>query len=690
VYVADTGNDRVVELTPTVSSTPADPSYTTSVVATGLSSPEGVALDSQGDLFIANAGANDVVEVPAGGGSPTEVLGGLNQPSGLAVYAPPPTFTADTPPVYAPEGTSYNYAYEADNSLNQEAAPTFTVASGSLPPGLTLDPTTGVLGGTPTATGTWTFTVEAENAAQGTIGPSTTISNATPTVGYVAPDAGPTAGGNTVTIYGTGFTTDSTVEIGSTAAIPMTLVSPTEITATVPAATASGTVPLTVTTDAGTSAGYDYTYGGPAVSGVSPDAGPTAGGNTVTITGTGFSSDSTVDFGSGTAFNVYVVSSTEITASAPGGTPGLPVDVTVTTPAGTSATSSADQYTYGGPTVTGLSPDAGPTAGGNTVTITGTGFSSDSTVEFGSSAASDVNVISSTTIAATAPAQSAGPSVDVTVSTPAGTSATSSADQYTYGAPSVTKVDPDAGALGGGNTVTVVGTGFTSDSRVEFGSVLSSSVSFVSRTELKAVAPAGSAGRLDVRVSNPAGWSSTSSADWYTYGVPSVTKVDPDAGPSAGGNTVTVVGTGFTFDARVEFGSVLSSSVSFVSRTELRAVAPAGSVGRLDVRVSNPAGWSSTSSADWYTYGAPSVTKVDPDAGPSAGGNTVTVVGTGFTSDSRVEFGSVLSSSVTFVSRTELKAVAPGGSAGTLNLRVSNPAGWSPTSSADQYTYDAP
>jgi hypothetical protein len=50
----------------------------------------------------------------------------------------------------------------------------------------------------------------------------------------------------------------------------------------------------------------------------------------------------------------------------------------------------------------------------------------------------------------------------------------------------------------------------------------------------------------------------------------------------------------------------------------------------------------------------------------------------------------VLSSSVTFVSRTELKAVAPGGSAGTLNLRVSNPAGWSPTSSADQYTYDAP
>jgi len=433
VYVADTGNDRVVELTPTVSSTPADPSYTTSVVATGLSSPEGVALDSQGDLFIANAGANDVVEVPAGGGSPSEILGGLNQPSGLAVYAPAPTFTADTPPVYAPEGTSYNYAYEADNSLNQEAAPTFAVASGSLPPGLTLDPTTGVLGGTPTATGTWTFTVEAENAAQGTIGPSTTISNATPTVGYVTPDAGPTGGGNTVTIYGTGFTTDSTVEIGSTEAIPMTLVSPSEITATVPAASASGTVPLTVTTDAGTSAGSDYTYGGPAVSGVSPDA--------------------------------------------------------------------------------------GPAAGGNTVTITGTGFSSDSTVEFGSSAASDVNVISSTTITAMAPAQSAGPPVDVTVTTPAGTSATSSADWYTYGVPSVSKVDPDAGPTAGGNTVTITGTGFTSDSKVNVGSV-AASVSFVSDTELKAVVPAGSAGRVNVRVSDPAGSSPAVSADWYTYDAP--------------------------------------------------------------------------------------------------------------------------------------------------------------------------
>jgi len=52
--------------------------------------------------------------------------------------------------------------------------------------------------------------------------------------------------------------------------------------------------------------------------------------------------------------------------------------VTVTTAAGTSATSRADQFSYGAPTVTQINPSAGPTAGGTTVTITGTGFTVDS------------------------------------------------------------------------------------------------------------------------------------------------------------------------------------------------------------------------------------------------------------------------------------------------------------------------
>ena len=80
------------------------------------------------------------------------------------------------------------------------------------------------------------------------------------------------------------------------------------------------------------------------VTGLSPSAGPLLGGTLVTITGTGFTRATAVDFGTNPATNLTVVSDTTITAYSPAGT-GT-VDVTVTTPGGTSATSTADQFTY--------------------------------------------------------------------------------------------------------------------------------------------------------------------------------------------------------------------------------------------------------------------------------------------------------------------------------------------------------
>ena len=70
-----------------------------------------------------------------------------------------------------------------------------------------------------------------------------------------------------------------------------------------------------------------------------------------------------------------MVNDTTITAVSPAGT-GT-VDVTVMTPAGTSPTSQADQFTFNvvaAPTVTAIDPTNGPNFGGTTVTITGTAF----------------------------------------------------------------------------------------------------------------------------------------------------------------------------------------------------------------------------------------------------------------------------------------------------------------------------
>lgn len=85
----------------------------------------------------------------------------------------------------------------------------------------------------------------------------------------------------------------------------------------------------------------------PTVSGVNPDRGPAAGGITVTVTGSGFTSATEVNFGQVAALNLAVASDTQLTVTSPqAATTEGTVDVTVTTQAGTSSISPADQFTY--------------------------------------------------------------------------------------------------------------------------------------------------------------------------------------------------------------------------------------------------------------------------------------------------------------------------------------------------------
>ncbi|MGO9488808.1 MAG: IPT/TIG domain-containing protein [Solirubrobacteraceae bacterium] len=83
------------------------------------------------------------------------------------------------------------------------------------------------------------------------------------------------------------------------------------------------------------------------------------------------------------------------------------------------------------PAVTKLTPKKGPSAGGTAVTITGSGFAGTATVDFGGSAASEVTVESTTSIRAISPAGGKG-TVDVTVTTSAGTSPVTKKDRFKY------------------------------------------------------------------------------------------------------------------------------------------------------------------------------------------------------------------------------------------------------------------
>jgi hypothetical protein len=169
-----------------------------------------------------------------------------------------------------------------------------------------------------------------------------------PTVTSVSPASGTTAGGDSVTITGSGFTGATDAAFGTASAAAMTVDSDSQVTATSPAGT--GTVDITVTTPAGTSAtgpADQFTYNPPptpAVTSVSPASGTTAGGDSVTITGSGFTGATDAAFGTASAAAMTVDSDSQVTATSPAGT-GT-VDITVTTPGGTSATGPADQFTY--------------------------------------------------------------------------------------------------------------------------------------------------------------------------------------------------------------------------------------------------------------------------------------------------------------------------------------------------------
>jgi hypothetical protein len=104
---------------------------------------------------------------------------------------------------------------------------------------------------------------------------------------------------------------------------------------------------------------------------------------------------------------------------------------------------------YPAPTVTAVSPSTGLTLGGTLVTITGTNFTGTTTVDFGGVAPTSFTVNSATSITATIPAVAVAGTVNVSVTNPSASSATSAADQFIYTAPTIT-VAPATSTLPGG------------------------------------------------------------------------------------------------------------------------------------------------------------------------------------------------------------------------------------------------
>ncbi|HEV7886020.1 MAG TPA: IPT/TIG domain-containing protein [Acidimicrobiales bacterium] len=169
--------------------------------------------------------------------------------------------------------------------------------------------------------------------------------------------------------------------------------------------------------------------------------------------------------------------------------------------------------------------------------------------------------------------------------------------------PTVSSVSPTVGPNGGGNTVTINGSGFTTSSSVVFNSSSATSVTVVNSSKITATAPALSNVLSDVRVTTEYGTSPNTAADNYRFTAPAVVNaVTPNQGTRLGGEAVTLTGQRFTGATAVKFGGTPAASFTVVNDTKITAVTPAHALGQVDVTVDVGGVTGSVVAGDKYTF----------------------------------------------------------------------------------------
>lgn len=395
----------------------------------------------------------------------------------------------------------------------------------------------------------------------------------------------------------------------------------------------------------------------------------------------------------------------------------------------TAVAASSGTTTTPAPTVTAISPASGPSGGGTAVAITGTGFSLGATVQLGGTAASLVNVVNSTTIAAVTPAHVAG-AVNVVVSNTDGQSGTLPSG-YTYTSEtgisfvqgnsgpstlqssnvSVTVAFPQAQIAGDLNVV-AIGWGDTT-------SAISSVTDDQGNTYLRAVGPTKTTGlqqaiyyarnivsgsnRVTVTFNQPASYPDVRILEYggVDTNVPlDVTAAAVGTGTTANSGLATTTSATELIFASGTTGSNFSAAGSgFTNRginvfgniAEDKNVSTAGTYSAAATTnysnwIMQMAAFRAAVSSGVPAVAPPTVTAVSPNSGPSAGGTAITITGTGFTSGATVQVGGTTAGGVNVISSTTATAVTPAHVAGTASLVVTNPNGQSGTLS-NAYTY---
>ena len=410
------------------------------------------------------------------------------------------------------------------------------------------------------------------------------------------------------------------------------------------------------------------------VTGITPTNGKQAGGDTGSVTGSGFLEGATVTIG-GAQVSDVVITPTLITFTIPPGAEGTK-DVVVTNPDGQKGTLRGG-YTYNPfPVIEEIEPDfGGPLTGGTQLTITGSNFMNGVLVTIGGERVQRLDFFSPTELRLRTPAGTAGPK-DVRVLNPDGQEAVLK-DGFIYNPPpTISSVKPNMGPLEGDMKIIITGTGFLSFADVLIGDT-EALARVDSTTQIFAITPALSVGSKDVLVQNRDGQRAILE-DGFTYNrAPVIIKVIPDNGRLAGGTKITLQGNGFLPGAKVLIridtrALVLASLIQVMSPNIINAITPSGEPGNKDVVVRNPDRQEIVLQGG-FTYNLmPKLTDISPDHGPASGGTKLLIRGTGFLQGAKIIIGR-RAATTEVIDDSTIEAVTPANPQGVFDVRLINP-----------------
>ncbi|MCC7384058.1 MAG: IPT/TIG domain-containing protein [Deltaproteobacteria bacterium] len=496
-----------------------------------------------------------------------------------------------------------------------------------------------------------------------------------PTVTAVSPAAGPETGGTRVTVRGTSFVEPAEVFFGSTPATSVVVLDEVSVAATTPAG-AIGPVDVKVVTAGGEgllAGGFQY-HKDLRVTAIQPARIPEEGGVLLQIDGRAFDASTVILIGRRPLAGARLLSSERIEGYAPAMPPGRPEVYAFTRDA--EARRSDLLVVFATPEIEAIAPGYGP-LGGSAQAIAGSGLQGTEQILVGTATAPSYQIRGPSRVELRTPVLGAEGAYDVRVwsrdaeaTLPGGFIAI---DPLQPGR-ALIGVVPNRASTAGGDVVAVVGRGLLPNAAVTIGGVAAPATSSDFPRALLVSVPAGLAvGMHDVVVTMGALVLTLPSA-LRIYEDIKVESITPSSGPTSGGTTVTISGTGFVPGVEVRIGAPLLADVVVVSGNEITGRVVAGAGGPQDVVVKS-ADDRGVLAAGFTFDEAFEVIRLDPVEGSIAGNTRVSVLGRGLTGPSTVAFGGTVGLSATVESGSVLTVRTQPARSGTVDVVVTTPRG---------------